>query len=78
MKEYVCLYTVIALDLEDKEQPARGLLFADSFTDAVSQLEETLYNDILCEIKEISLFPCIAEFTKDTYELMRKELEGAV
>lgn len=76
MSEYVCLYTVDYYNLESKIETERGLLFAASFVDAVTQLETHIYGQDLAKIHEMELYDTTAVFSQETFNLIKKELEG--
>jgi hypothetical protein len=79
MKEFVCLYSVI-YDYDDGEghklKTDQGMLFADNFTDAVSQLENTLYGTDLVQIVNVELFDTLPTFSAETIKIMKEELES--
>lgn len=75
MKEFVCLYSIDYYNsVTEKTKTEYGLIFADSFTDAVKTLEEDIYGDDLVKINEIELLDTIAQFSKELYALIKKEL----
>lgn len=75
MKEFVCLYSIDYYNsVTEKTETEYGLIFADSFTDAVKTLEEDIYGDNLVKINEIELLDTIAQFSKELYALVKKEL----
>lgn len=75
MKEFVCLYSIDYYNsVTEKTETEYGLIFADSFTDAVKTLEEDIYGDDLVKINEIELLDIIAQFSKELYALIKKEL----
>lgn len=75
MKEFVCLYSIDYYNsVTEKTETEYGLIFADSFTDAVKTLEEDIYGDDLVKINEIELLDTIAQFSKELYALVKKEL----
>lgn len=75
MKEFVCLYSIDYYNsVTEKTETEYGLIFADSFTDAVKTLEEDIYGDNLVKINEIELLDTIAQFSKELYALIKKEL----
>lgn len=75
MKEFVCLYSIDYYNsVTEKTETEYGLIFADSFTDAVKTLEEDIYGDDLVKINEIELLDTIPHFSKEVYALIKKEL----
>lgn len=75
MKEFVCLYSIDYYNaVTEKTEIEYGLIFADSFTDAVKTLEEDVYSDDLVKINEIELLDTIPQFSKELYDLIKKEL----
>lgn len=74
MKDYTCLYSVEAIGIEDKPETVYGVLFADSFTDAVQQLESHYFGSDLLKINDVELFDCSPQMTRETYLALRKEL----
>ena len=75
MKKFVCLYSIDYYNsVAEKTETEYGLIFADSFTDAVKTLEEDIYGDDLVKINEIELLDTIPQFSKELYALVKKEL----
>ena len=74
MKKYVCTYIIEALDLNNEVKEYCGLVQCDSFTEAVSYLENKLYGDDFLSIKEMELFDTSIELSKEVYALVKKEL----
>lgn len=74
MKNYVCLYSVEYMSVDDKTTDY-GLLYADNFADAVNQLEEHIYGSDLLKINSLELFDTTAIFREETFNLVRKDLE---
>ena len=74
MKNYVCLYVVEALDIEDKPKEYYGLIYANSFTDAMKTIENDLFGNDLLTVKEMELFDTTIELSKEVYALVKKEL----
>ena len=78
MKEFVCLFEIECLDLENKVQTEYGLIYADNFRDAMEQLEGSMYGNELIKINSMELFDCSAIFSKEVFALVRKEIEQGV
>lgn len=76
MKYYICLYSLTYLDCDDNPKEANGLIYADNFTDAVTQLERDIYGDDIIKINEIELYESLALFSKETFETIKKELNS--
>lgn len=74
MKKYVCTYIIEALDLNNEVKEYCGILYADSFTEAVSYIENQLFGDDFLSIKEMELFDTSIELSKEVYNLVKKEL----
>ena len=71
---YTCLYHITCGDGVDIYED-RGLLYARTFTDAVSQIEE-FYGEDLIAIKHIQLFDTpIARFDEDLFNKLQKQFE---
>lgn len=75
MKNYVCLYSVEYMSVDDDKTTDYGLLYADNFADAVNQLEEHIYGSDLLKINSLELFDTTAIFREETFNLVRKDLE---
>ncbi len=73
-KTYICLYSVIYNNESGDNVPDYGMIFANSFTEAAEYLETILYGEDLMEITHMELLDTCPVFTKDTWELIRKEL----
>ena len=71
---YICLFKVIYNDPDGKNVEECGFCFADSFTDAVKYLEESLYGDDLVEIHHIELLDTCPTLSKEAWEIIKKEL----
>lgn len=78
MKNYVCMYIIEVANIKENEtEEVYGLLEADSFTDAIKELEDNLYGDDLLSIKEMELLDTASiEFSKEVYALVKKELNS--
>lgn len=76
MKNYLCLYSLTYLDIDDNPKEANGLIYADNFIDAVTQLERDIYGDDIIKINEIELYESLALFSKETFEIIKKELNS--
>lgn len=77
-KKYVCLYSVIYQYGEGSDSTLKtdqGLTFADSFTDAVRQLEDIMYGEDLVQITNIELFDTLPVFSAETMKKIKEELE---
>jgi hypothetical protein len=60
--------------VSEKTETDFGLIFADSFVDAVRTLEERIYGEDLTKINELELFDTVPHFSKEVYTLLKKEL----
>lgn len=78
MKEFVCLFEIECLDLENKVQTEYGLIYANDFRDAMEQLEGHMYGNELVKINSMELFEASAIFSKEVFALVRKEIEQGV
>lgn len=76
MKYYICLYSLTYLDCDGNPKEANGLIYADSFTDAVTQLETDIYGNDIIKINEIELYENLALFSKETFKIIKKELNS--
>lgn len=74
IKNYIALFKVLYNNTEGENVTECGFCFADSFTDVVRYLEETLYGEDLLEIHHIELIENAPVISSDTWEAMRKEL----
>ena len=79
MKDFTCLFSVdYMVDVNDI-RTEYGLIFADDFRDAMNQLEGDLYGTDLVKINSMELFDTpSAVFSKETFALVRKEIEQGV
>lgn len=78
MKDFICLYEVEYCDIENQVKTEYGLLHVDNFREAMEILEGELYGDDLVKVNSMELFDTAAVFTKETFALMRRELEQGV
>lgn len=74
IKNYIALFKVLYNDPDGKDIEECGFCFADSFTDVIRYLEESLYGEDLIEIHHIELIESAPVVSNDTWEAMRKEL----
>lgn len=75
-KSYICLYSVIYNDDSGGNVPDYGMIFANSYADACEYLEKVLYGEDLIEITHMELLDTCPVFTKETWEIMKKELNS--
>lgn len=75
MKNFICLYSVDYWSYDEKEKTEYGLLHADDFRDAMNQLEGHIYGNDLMKINFMELYETTAVFSKEVFELVRKEIE---
>lgn len=79
-KRYICLFSVVFScddDSEPKLQTEHGMIFANTFTDAVSQIEhQMMYGGDLVQITNLELFDAIPTFSAETMKKMKEELES--
>lgn len=76
MKKYVCLYIVELDNYGGKIYKEYGFLYADSFSDAVNQLEShQMYGNSIVQINELILYDTIFSVSKELYEKVKQELE---
>lgn len=73
---YICLYSVIYHDDSGENKEDFGMIFADSFASAAEYLEKVLYGEDLIEITHMELLDTCPIFTKETWDIMRKELNN--
>lgn len=78
MKNYVCLFSVDYIDIENETKTEYGLIYADDFRDAMNQLEGHIYGDDLVKINSMELFDTSAVFTKEVFDLVHKEIEQGI
>lgn len=78
MKNYVCLFSVEYIDIENETKTEYGLIYADDFRDAMNQLEGHMYGDDLVKINSMELFDTSAVFTKEVFDLIHKEIEQGI
>lgn len=78
MKNYVCLFSVEYIDIENETKTEYGLIYADDFRDAMNQLEGHIYGDDLVKINSMELFDTTAVFTKEVFNIIRKEIEQGI
>ena len=50
MKNYVCLFSVEYINIDNETKTEYGLIYADDFRDAMNQLEGHMYGDDLVKI----------------------------
>lgn len=74
MDKYVCLYSVDYIGINEDIKTEYGLIYANNFTNAVEILEKELYGSDLMKINGLELLDTTAVFTKQTYEIIQKEL----
>lgn len=72
---YICLYSVIYSN-DGQNQEDFGMIFANSFANAAEYLEKVLYGEDLVEITHMELLDTCPIFTKETWEIMKKELNN--
>jgi hypothetical protein len=63
------------MNIENNIKLDYGLIYADSFTDAVDQLEHHIYGESLMNITSMELFDTHAALSKETFKLVKKDLE---
>lgn len=73
-KNYVALFKVLYNDANGNDVEECGFCSADSFTEVVQYLEESLYRDDLVEIRHIELLETCPVLTEETWKTMQKEL----
>ena len=78
MKNYVCLFSVEYVNIDNETKTEYGLIYADDFRDAMNQLEGHIYGDDLVKIKSMELFDTSAVFTKEVFDLVHKEIEQGI
>ena len=71
---YIALFAVIYNDDEGKKIEEHGVGLAKNFPEVAHYLETELYGDSLVEITHIELLDACPVLSKETWELMRKEL----
>ena len=76
MKKYICLYSLETDNCGGKIYTEYGFLYADSFSDAVNQLESYLYGNNIVQINELILYDTVFTVSKDLYEEVKQELEA--
>lgn len=74
MKDYICLFKVLYNNADNEDVEECGFCFADSFAEAVKYLEEELYKCDLVEIRHMELLDTCPTLSKETWEIMQKEL----
>lgn len=74
--DFICLFKVLYNDPDGNNVEECGFCLADSFVDAVKYLEEKLYGQDLIEIHHMELLDTCPVLSKETWELMRKELNA--
>lgn len=79
MGDYICLFKVLVWDeLEEVNKVEQGFCFANTFTQAVEWLENTLYGDNLMEIQHLELFDTCPVVNIEVWNALKKDLEGTV
>lgn len=78
MKNYVCLFSVEYINIDNETKTEYGLIYADDFRDAMNQLEGHIYGDDLVKINSMELFDTSAVFTKEVFDLVHKEIEQGI
>ena len=78
MKNYVCLFSVEYVNIDNETKTEYGLIYADDFRDAMNQLEGHIYGDDLVKINSMELFDTSAVFTKEVFDLVHKEIEQGI
>lgn len=78
MKNYVCLFSVEYINIDNETKTEYGLIYADDFRDAMNQLEGHMYGDDLVKINSMELFDTSAVFTKEVFDLVHKEIEQGI
>jgi hypothetical protein len=78
MKNYVCLFSVEYINIDNETKTEYGLIYADDFRDAMNQLEGHMYGDDLVKINSMELFDTSAVFTKEVFDLIHKEIEQGI
>jgi hypothetical protein len=78
MKNYVCLFSVEYINIDNETKTEYGLIYADDFRDAMNQLEGHIYGDDLVKINSMELFDTSAVFTKEVFDLIHKEIEQGI
>lgn len=78
MKNYVCLFSVEYINIDNETKTEYGLIYADDFRDAMNQLEGHIYGDDLVKINSMELFDTAAVFTKEVFNLIHKEIEQGI
>ena len=73
-KSYICLYSVIYNDEDGNNKIDYGMIFANGFADASGYLERVLYGEDLVQICHMELFDTCPVFSKETWEMIQKEL----
>ena len=76
MGAYVFLYSVEALNYDNKTQTYNGLVYADDFAGAMKIIEGELYGNDLIKINEIECYDTTPYFSKETFLKMKEELES--
>lgn len=77
IKNYIALFKVLYNDANGNDIEECGFCFADSFTDVVKYLEESLYKEDLIEIRHIELCETCPILSEETWKVMQKELREA-
>lgn len=78
MKNYVCLFSVEYINIDNETKTEYGLIYVDDFRDAMNQLEGHMYGDDLVKINSMELFDTSAVFTKEVFDLVHKEIEQGI
>lgn len=78
MKNYVCLFSVEYINIDNETKTEYGLIYADDFRDAMNQLEGHIYGDDLVKINSMELYDTTAVFTKEVFNIIRKEIEQGI
>lgn len=76
MSDFVCLFSVDCIGTDDKIVTEYGLIPADDFKDAVTQLEDILYGSSLVKINYMELFDTCPTFSESVFTLLKKEFES--
>lgn len=76
MEKFVCLYSIDYFDdFDNKMKTDYGLVYANSFADAVEKLEKHIYGYDFIKINSMELFESHAALSEETFRLIRKDLE---
>ena len=73
---YIALFAVIYNDDDGKNIEEHGFCLANNFAEVAHYLETELYGNDLVEITHIVLLDTCPVLSKETWELMRKELNA--